>query len=149
MTIAIIIFFSLTFPIDLTLTITETDLVVKEGEDIDITCSPSSPNVALEWGIPVAASSEGTVVSYNEPLRQTLTIRNANLNHEGTYTCRVVGDREGVVSAASASVKVRESKLERFSSQCSLYGQLFLFCLLCFNRVSGGFCGWTVLECFI
>ena len=100
--------------------IPETDLVVKEGEDMDITCSPSSPAVALEWDIPVAASSDGTVVRYNEPLRHTLTIRNANLNHEGTYTCRVVRDRGGVVSAASASVKVRESKFECFSPKCLL-----------------------------
>ena len=129
MTIAIIILFSLTFPIGLTLIITENDLVVMEGEDIDITCSPSSPNVALEWDIPVAASSDGAVVSYNEPLRHTLTIRNASLNHEGTYICRVLGDRGGVVSAASASVKVRESTFERFSTQYLLYGQ-FIFILL-------------------
>ena len=99
---------------------------MKEGEHIDITCSPSSPTVALEWDIPVAASSDGTVVIYNEPLRHTLTIHNASQNHEGTYTCRVLGDSGGVVSAAYASVKVRESEFERFS----MFIILTIYCVL-------------------
>ena len=95
----------------LALTITEGRRVVKEGDDISITCSPSSPSVAVVWDIPIAASNDDSnVVEYAEPLRHRVTIRNANINHEGNYTCRVLGDTNGVVSSSTAFVKVLESK---------------------------------------
>lgn len=94
----------------LSLSIIDNDLVVKEGDDISITCLPSSSEVGLEWEIPLSASSDGTLVKYEGPLRHTLTIQNANINHEGNYTCRVVGDEDGVISPLTAFVKVRESK---------------------------------------
>ena len=94
----------------LSLSIIDNDLVVKEGDDISITCLPSSSEVGLEWEIPLSAASDGTLVENEEPLRHTLTIRNANINHEGNYTCQVVGDEDGVIPTVAAFVKVRESK---------------------------------------
>ena len=95
----------------LTLTITEGMRVVKEGDDISITCSPSSLSVAVVWDIPIAALNDDSVVEYTEPLRHRVTIRNANINHEGNYTCHVLGDTSGVVPSSTAFVKVLESKL--------------------------------------
>ena len=83
---------------------------MKEGDDISITCSPSLPSVAVVWDIPIAASNDDSVIEYAEPLRHRVTIRNANINHEGNYTCRVMGDTNEVVSSSTAFVKVLESK---------------------------------------
>ena len=89
----------------LSLSVTNDDLVVKEGDDLTITCVPSTSTVGLEWEIP-----PGAVVEFDEPLRHTVTIRNANIAHEGRYICQVAGDVLGVISNDTAFVKVRESK---------------------------------------
>ena len=99
------VFYICIFHADLSLSVTEDDLVVKEGDDLSITCVPSTSTVGLEWEIPT-----GAVVEYDGPLRHTVTIRNANINHEGHYICQVVGDVLGEISSATAFVKVRESK---------------------------------------
>ena len=83
---------------------------MKEGDDISIKCVPSTSTVGLEWEIPTTASNTGSVVEYDEPLRHTITIQNANKSHEGHYTCRVVGDVLEEISSDTAFVKVRESK---------------------------------------
>ena len=89
---------------------------VKEGEDLDVVCTPSPETVGLEWELPQTVVSNGatTVVQYREPLRHTLTIRTANINHNGSYTCSVVGDEQGVVSPITANVRVLESKSVHF-----------------------------------
>jgi hypothetical protein len=97
-------------PSGLSLSVTEDDLVVKEGDDLSITCVPSTSTVGLEWEIPT-----GAVVEYDGPLRHTVTIRNANINHEGHYICRVAGDILGEISSATAFVKVREKCLGDFA----------------------------------
>ena len=97
--------------IDLVLTILDNSLVVKEGEDITITCTPSVPTVQVVWDTPIALFSNETLVSYSEPLRHNLTIHDANLKHEGNYSCRVVGDRDRMVAAVTAHVHVRQSEL--------------------------------------
>ena len=96
--------------IDLFLTILDNSLIVKEGEDIIITCTPSVPTVQVVWDTPIALFSNETLVSYSEPLQHSITIHNANLNHEGNYSCRVFGDRNRTVAAATAYVHVQESK---------------------------------------
>jgi len=96
--------------IDLLLTILDNSLIVKEGEDITITCTPSVSTVQVIWDTPIALFSNETLVSYSEPLRHNITIHNANLNHEGNYSCRVFGDRDAMVAAATAYVHVRESE---------------------------------------
>ena len=83
---------------------------MKEGDDLSITCLPSTATVGLEWEIPITASITGAAVEYDEPLRHTVTIRNADINHEGHYICRVAGDVLGENSSATAFVKVRGSK---------------------------------------
>ena len=111
---------------ELSLTIPDVALVVKEGENIDITCIPSSPTVALEWELPVSVSDNAaTMVDYDEPLHHTISLRRANIRHMGDYTCRVVGDVDRTITAASASVRVRESKksLEGITRVC-----IYLFC---------------------
>ena len=96
---------------ELSLTIPDDALVVKEGDDVDITCIPLSPTVALEWELPASVSDDATtMVDYEELLRHTITLRRANIRHMGHYTCRVVGDVDRTITAASASVRVRESK---------------------------------------
>ena len=104
------VFYICIFHTELSLSITNDDLVVKEGDDLSITCVPSTATVGLEWEIPITASTTGAVVEYDEPLRHTVTIRNANIHHEGHYICRVAGDVLGEISSATAFVKVRESK---------------------------------------
>ena len=100
--------------IGLTLTIRNKDLVVKEGDDLNIVCEPSSETVGLEWVLPEAVSNNAdTVVEYSEPLRHVLTIRNANIKHSGVYTCGVLGDMNGTISRDSATVRVRESTIEK------------------------------------
>ena len=86
---------------------------VKEGDDLDVVCTPSPETVGLEWKLPQTVVSNGatTVVQYREPLRHTLTIRRANINHNGSYTCSVVGDEQGVVSPIFANVRVLQSKV--------------------------------------
>ena len=93
------------FHTGLSLSITNDDLVVKEGDDLSITCVPSTSTVGLDWETP-----PGVVVEYDEPLRHTVTIRNANINYEGYYICRVAGDVLGEIANDTAYVKVRESK---------------------------------------
>ena len=93
------------FHAGLFLSITNDDLAVKEGDDLSITCTPSTSTVGLEWKTPL-----GAVVEYDEPLRHTVTIRNANINYEGQYICRVAGDVLGEIANDTAYVKVRESK---------------------------------------
>ena len=92
---------------------------MKEGDDLGITCKPSTATVALEWEIPITASTNGAVVEYDEPLRHTVTIHNANIGHEGQYICRVAGDVLGEVSSDTAFVKVRESK--KYMNQLIIY----------------------------
>lgn len=85
---------------------------MKEGDDITITCLPSSLTVAVEWDMQISATpltGEGNV-EYDEPLRQRIVIRDVDTSHEGNYTCRVVGDADGVIPSATAVVKVRQSK---------------------------------------
>ena len=96
--------------VGLSLSIANDDLIVKEGDDLSITCKPSTTTVAVEWEIPITAFTNGAVVEYDEPLRHTVTIRNANIGHEGQYICRVAGDVLGEVSSDTTFVKVRESK---------------------------------------
>ena len=87
---------------------------MKEGDDLNIVCKPSSETVGLEWVLPEAVSKNAdTVVEYSEPLRHVLTIRNANIKHSGVYTCGVFGDVNGTISGDSATVRVRESKIEK------------------------------------
>jgi hypothetical protein len=90
---------------------------VKEGENLDVICTPSLETVGLEWEQPqtVVFNEATTVVQYREPLRHTLTIRTANINHNGSYTCSVVGDEPRVISPITASVRVLEKCLEDFS----------------------------------
>ena len=85
---------------------------VKEGNDLDVVCTPSPETVGLDWELPQTVVSNGatTVIQYREPLRHTLTISRANINHNGSYTCSVVGDEQGVVSPITANVRVLESK---------------------------------------
>ena len=85
---------------------------VKEGENLDVICTPSLETVGLEWEQPqtVVFNEATTVVQYREPLHHTLTIRMANINHNGSYTCSVVGDEHGVISPITANVRVLESK---------------------------------------
>lgn len=95
----------------LSVSIPNNDLVVKEGDDIIVTCLPSSLEVAVEWDISTAHGIlEPNTVEYDEPLRHTLVIHSANISHQGNYTCRVVGDIDGVIPSATAAIKVRESK---------------------------------------
>ena len=84
---------------------------MKEGENRTLTCIPSIRTVQLLWDTPITAFNNETLISYSEPLRHNITIHNASLNHEGNYTCRVAGDRNGVVAAVTAFVNVRESEL--------------------------------------
>ena len=77
---------------------------VQEGESVSLTCMPLPKTVALDWELP----HPSTVVQYQEPLRHTLTIHGANINHNGNYTCSVVGDE---TSSITAYVRVFESKI--------------------------------------
>ena len=87
---------------------------MKEGDDLNIMCEPSSETVGLEWVLPEAVSNNAdTVVEYSEPLRHVLTIRNANIKHSGAYTCGVLGDVNGTIPSDSATVRVRESKIKK------------------------------------
>ena len=98
----------------LPLIIRNKDLVVKEGDDLNIVCEPSSETVGLEWVLPEAVSNNAdTVVEYSEPFRHVLTICNANIKHSGVYTCGVLGDVNGTIPSDSATVRVRESKIEK------------------------------------
>ena len=98
----------------LTLTIRNKDLVVKEGDDLNVVCEPTSETVGLEWVLPEAVSNNAdTVVEYSELLRHVLTLRNANIKHSGVYTCGVLGDVNGTIPSDSATVRVRESKIEK------------------------------------
>ena len=92
--------------LDLVLTILDNSLAVKEGEDITITCTPSVPTVQVVWDTPVGIEA---LVNYRDPLHHSITIHNAILNHEGNYSCRVLGDKN--VATAMAFVHVRESEL--------------------------------------
>ena len=85
--------------------------MVKEGEDITITCTPSVPTVQVVWDSEIEYFSNETPFSYSEPLRHNITIHNATRNHGGNYSCRVLGDIYGVVATAMAYVHVRESEL--------------------------------------
>ena len=82
----------------------ETHYKVKEGESVTLTCTPLSETVTMDWELP----HNTTVVQYQEPLRHTLTIHGANINHNGSYTCSVVGDE---TSSITAYVRVLESKI--------------------------------------
>ena len=112
---------------------------VKEGENLDVICTPSLETVGLEWKLPqtVVSNEATTVVQYREPLRHTLTIRMANINHNGSYTCSVVGDEHGVISPITASVRVLESK----KFQTSLFWLATSSCMSteCLEDFSGGF----------
>ena len=94
----------------LSLSISDDTLVVNEGNDLSIMCVPSTSPVGLDWEIPITTATTGSVVEYDEPFRQTITIRNANKNHEGRYICQVAGDVLGEISSDVVFVKVRESK---------------------------------------
>ena len=83
---------------------------MKEGDDVSITCLPSSLTVALEWNIPITAVHGGAIVEYDGPLQHEVRIRNAQKNHEGNYTCSVVGDSNGVIPTSTTFIRVRESK---------------------------------------
>lgn len=116
-----------TLYIGLSLNIADNDLVVKEGEDIDIVCSPSSPTVAVDWDLPSSVSSDPTtVVDYLLPLRQTLTLRRANIRHSGVYSCRVVGDVNRTISIVSATVSDRESEILQSLSMSYIYSVIVL-----------------------
>ena len=82
----------------------ETYYEVQEGESVSLTCMPLPETVALDWELP----HTNTEVQYQEPLRHTLTIHGANINHNGNYTCSVVGDE---TSSITAHVRVLESKI--------------------------------------
>lgn len=88
---------------------------MKEGEDHFLFCIPSIPTVQLVWDTPSATSNNEAVITYSEPLRHNLTIHNANVNHEGNYTCRVAGDRNGVIAPVTVFVNVQESELTAVS----------------------------------
>ena len=102
----------LSFSSDLILSISIETVEVREGEDLNIVCTPSSASVGLEWELPdtVVSNEATTVVQYREPLRHTLSIRRANIKHTGVYTCRVAGDQDGIISTVHTTVKVIESK---------------------------------------
>ena len=115
----------------LLLSILDNSPVVKEGEDITITCTPSVPTVQVVWDTPIASFSNETLVSYSEPLRHNITIHSANLNHEGNYTCRVFGDTDRMGAAATAYVHVRESE----SIEVNVHSRVtFLYTYFC-NRM--------------
>ena len=97
--------------LDLVLTILDNSLVVKEGEDITFTCTPSESTIQVVWDTPIALFSNETLVSYSEPLRHSITIHNATSDHEGNYSCRVLEDQNAAVATAMAFVHVRESEL--------------------------------------
>ena len=73
-------------------------------------CVPSSSTVALEWDIPLATVHGGAIVEYDGPLQHEVRIRNALKNHEGNFTCSVVGDSNGIIPTSTTFIKVRESK---------------------------------------
>ena len=101
---------------------------VQEGESVSLSCTPLPETVALDWELP----HPSTVVQYQEPLRHTLTIHGANINHNGNYTCSVVGDE---TSSITAYVRVLESKIIELTSV------LIFKCLLitgCLEDLSGG-----------
>lgn len=102
--------FVLLHSVGLSLSIPHSNLVVREGDDIIITCLPSF-SVAVEW---ISTTARGIVepntVEYDDPLSHMLVIHNANISHQGNYTCRVVGDTDGVIPTATATVNIRESK---------------------------------------
>ena len=102
-------------------------------------CTPSLETVGLEWELPqtVVSNEATTVVQYIEPLRHTLTIR-ANINHNGNYTCSVVGDEQGAVPSITASVRVLESKIISIFGLLQIVGG-------CYFRMSGRYCWWCVL----
>lgn len=86
-------------------------MIVKEGDNLDIKCVPSSETVAVQWTIPITASvDDSTVVQYHTSPHHTITLRNANINHQGVYTCGVLGDEQNIITSVNASVKVLESK---------------------------------------
>ena len=109
---------------------------MKEGNDLNIVCEMSSETVGLEWVLPEAVSNNAdTVVEYSEPLRHVLTIRNANIKHSGVYMCGVLGDVNGTISRDSATVRVRESTIEK---KLLIFHDLFSFPIECFEDFSGG-----------
>ena len=89
------------------------NVTLKEGDNLDILCTPSPNTVGLDWDLPqaVVTNEDTTVVQYREPLRHTLTIRRANINHSGLYICRVAGDVDGTIPSIPVSITVRESKI--------------------------------------
>ena len=91
--------------VGLTLSIVEDELEVKEGENLNIRCLPTSETVVVVWKIPASATA-----NFHHPSNHTITLRNAKTDHEGNYTCSVLGDEEEVISTATASVDVLESK---------------------------------------
>ena len=113
---------------------------VKEGENLDVICTPSPETVGLEWELPqtVVSNEATTVVQYREPLRHTLTIRMANINHNGSYTCSVMGYERGVISPITASVRVLESKKFKLHFFISYF-------ILNVYRVPGRFFWWCLL----
>lgn len=100
----------LTFHLGLLLTILDSSPVVKEGDDITITCVPSVSTVHVVWDTPFALFSNETRVSYSEPFQHSITVHNANLDQAGDYYCRVFGDRNGSVTTATAYLHVRQSE---------------------------------------
>ena len=113
--------------LDLFLTILESTPVVKEGEDVIITCTPSVTTVQVVWDTPIALISSEARFSYSEPLRHNLTIHNANLNHEGNYSCRVLGDVAAIVATVVAYVHVQESELISVNSTFTCVSSLYIY----------------------
>ena len=110
---------------------------VREGEDFNIVCIPSSASVGLEWELPDSVvSNEATiaVVQYTEPLRHTLTIHKASTEHTGLYTCRVAGNKAGDIPTTTTSIIVRESK----STMCLHITIILSVVTVCPEDFSGG-----------
>ena len=86
------VFYCVCHPIiAVTVETTYSGITILQGDNVTLSCSPSKPNIALQWSYNGRNINNSPQYQFNPPLlNHNLTIFNANSSNSGSYVCAIV-----------------------------------------------------------